>query len=290
MSQFQGKKFYFLGEFTFFSKEQRENALETHGAMIVDELDDSVDFVVEGNHNDDLTVNGSQTVLDAMQFCQEVIFTSNKREDDEGNDNDSRNESEISTWVDIEELVESINVMKEDTVYTCLFVHPKEDEETPIIRCLFSYLRKGEQVMFACRGLTGFSDDIPHTQFGLIDVSNEVIAAAFESFDDLSITDELYLAMADHVSGDGFFESCESDEALTISKNTRLALKHLDSLQLDWYFVDDSDEGYFRLDEAKYNKHKKIIEAEDCWVDKGFVYKIYASAESVLITGKGWVF
>lgn len=290
MSQFQGKKFYFLGKFSFFSEEQRDKALDVHGAIIVDELDDDVDFVVEGSHDDDLKVSGSQTVLDQMKFCTEVIFTSNKSEDDEGNLNDLHDENEISSRVDIDELVESVNTMKEDTVYTCLFVHPKEDEETPVIRCLFSYLRKGEQVMFACRGLTGFSDDIPHTQFGLIDVSGDVMAAAFESFDDLSITDELYVAMADHVSGDGFFESYEPDEALTIPKNSKLALEHLDSFQLDWFFIDDSDEGYYRLDKAKYNKHKKIIEAEDCWIEKGFVYKVYAAAESVLITGNGWVF
>ena len=290
MNKFSGKKFYFLGAFSFFSEEQRDTALKLHNAVVVDELDDSVDFIVEGSHEGDLKVSESQTVFDQMQFCKDVIFTSNASEDDEGDQNDVEDQDEISTWVDITQLVKSIKKIKEDTIYTCLFVQPKEADQTPIIRCLFSYLRTGEQVIFACRGLTGFSDDIPHTQFGLIDISSDVIAAAFESFNDLSITDELSVAMADHVSGDGFFESREPDDELKISKNSKIALKRLDTFQLDWFFVDDSDEGYYRLDETLYNTHKKNLDAEDCWVQKGFKFDVYAAAESVLTTGKGWVF
>ena len=289
MSEFSGKKFFFLSASSLFSEEQRDSALEFHGAMVVDELDDSVDYIVEGTDNVDVEVSESQTVLDEMQFCQALIFTSYE-EDDESDQNDVEDEKELSSWVDIAELVKSVSKIKEDTIYTCLFVHPKEDDQTPIIRCLFSYLRAGEQVMFACRGLTGFSDDIPHTQFGLVDVSNDVMAAAFESFDNLSITDELYVAMADHVGGDGFFESSEPDEALTIAKESKLALERLASFQLEWFFIDDSDEGYYRLDETIYNTHKENLDAEDCWVEKGFVFEVYAAAESVLITGKGWVF
>ena len=148
MNKFSGKKFYFLGAFSFFSEEQRDTALKLHNAVVVDELDDSVDFIVEGSHEGDLKVSESQTVLDEMQFCQALIFTSYE-EDDESDQNDVEDEKELSSWVDITQLVKSIKKIKEDTIYTCLFVQPKEADQTPIIRCLFSYLRTGEQVTFA---------------------------------------------------------------------------------------------------------------------------------------------
>lgn len=292
MSQFSGKKFYFCGDFTFFSDEQRDDALKFHGAILASELDDSVDYIIEGNHDGSALTSEAQkdkTVLGEFKFVQSVIFTSYPEEDSESAEPSSYNGDEISVYIDIKSLIKSIKKIKENIIYSCLFVYPSEEDENPIIRCLFSYTRSGNQVLFACRGLTDDSSDIPLTQFGLLDISGNVMAAAFESFDSLSIDDQLYVALADEDSGDGFFESNDSGEALEISEESKLALESLDAFQQEWYFIDDSDEGYYRLSDALYKKHKKILDAEDGWVERGFSHDVYHAAESVLMTGQGWL-
>lgn len=292
MSQYSGKKFYFLGGFTFFSDEQRDDALKFHDGILADSLDESVDYIVEGNHDGAaLTHKAKQgkIILGEFQFVQSLIFTSYPAEDDGGAQSPSYDEDEVSTYVDIKNLVRSIKKIKEGAIYSCLFVYPNEDDENPIIRCLFSYSRSGSQVLFACRGLTDDSSDIPLTQFGLLDISGNVMAAAFESFDGLSIDDQLHVAMADEEGGDGFFESNDPEDPLEISEQSKLALERLDAFQQEWYFIDDSDEGYYRLSDALYKKHKKILDADDGWVERGFSRDVYHAAESVLMTGQGWL-
>ena len=46
MSNFSEKKFYFLGDFSFFSNEQRDNSIKFHNDIILNLLDDSVDYIV----------------------------------------------------------------------------------------------------------------------------------------------------------------------------------------------------------------------------------------------------
>lgn len=292
MSHYSGKKFYFLGEFTFFSDEQRDDALMFHGAILADALDDGVDYLVEGNHDGTALTSKAKegkTILGEFQFVQSLIFTSYPTEDDGSDQPPSYDEDEISTYVDIKGLVKSIKKVKEGVIYSCLFIYPGEDDENPIIRCLFSYSRSGSQILFACRGLTDDSSDIPLTQYGLLDISRNVMAAAFESFDSLSIDDQLHVAMADEESGDGFFESNDPEDPLEISEQSKLALECLDAYQQEWYFIDDTDEAYYRLSNPFYKKHKKILDAEDGWVERGFSRDIYHAAESVLMTGQGWL-
>lgn len=292
MSEFSGKVFYFLGDFSFFSDEQRDDALKFHGGILADSLGDSVDYIVEGNHDGKALSNKEQegkTLLSELKFMQSVIFTSYASEGDEDDDGSFDGEEVLSVYMNINGLVKSVQKIKEGVIYSCLFVYPSEDDENPIIRCLFSYLKSGSQVLYACRGLTNDSSDIPLTQFGLLDISGDVMAAAFESFDDLLINDQLYIAKADMVSGDGFYDSSDSEESLEIPEESKLALECLDAFQQECYFIDDSDEGYYRLSDNFYKKHKKILDAEEGWVEKGFSTGVYHAAESVLMTGQGWL-
>lgn len=291
MSEFTGKRFFFTGKFSFFSDEQRDDALNFHGAFLLNSFSESVDFIVIGNEFDQsiLDQQTNETVYSEWDFSRFVIRPMNSAEETESGTGDSETDL-VSVEVDIEDLVEVVNNLEEKKIYSCLFVYPKNGDESPVIRSLFSYTKEGNHVLFACRGLTDDSSGFPLAQFGILSVSKNVTAAAFESYDDQPIEDELYVAKADSLEGIGFYEAVLSDKPLKLSKKSIAALERLDAFQDQCYFIDDTEDGNYRVAANFYEQHKDDLDADDCWIDDGFSEEIYYAAESVLSTGKGWMF
>ncbi len=291
MSNFSGKKFFFTGEFTFFSKQQRDDALNFHGACLSNTISDRADFIVIGNEFDQaiLDQQTSETVYSEWDFTKYVIRPtySEEKSDSEAQ---SDNENSVSVAVDIRTLISIISELENGKIYTCLFTYPRVENESPIIRCLFSYIKDGKQVLFACRGLTDESSGYPLSQYGMLSIAKNVTAAAFESFEDQPITDELYFASADDLNGTGFYELTEADKPLKLSKKAIAALDKLDAFQEQCYFIDDSDYGYYRVTPSFYSQHHEELESNDSYADEDFSEIIYYAAESVLTTGEGWLF
>lgn len=290
MGEYSEKKFYFSGDFSFFSDEQRDDALKFHGGVLVDTLKGGVDYIVDGGGKV-LTSEQkkSATVLSELDFTTKLIFTSYPSEESVDENASATHEDCISVEIDIGNLRDAVNAIEEGVIYSCVFIYPKEDGENPVIRSFFSYLKSGEHILFSCRGLTDDSSDMPLTQFGLLDMSSDVMAAAFEAYDESLVRDELYIAKADNIDGEGFYDAIESERPLKLSKKSMLALERLNAFQGEHYFIDDSDEGYYRLTDAFYKKHKKILLEDESWIQEGFCSEVYRAAESVLKTGGGWL-
>lgn len=283
MSNYTDKKFYFNGYFSCFSNEQRDNAIKFHNAIILNTLDDSVDYIVS-----EIELSSDQkqgkTVLNEMEFCQKVIFTSYHYEDDVEPEYNS-----LSVEIDVKKLVNKVKKIEENSIKSCLFVY-EDDSHNPIIRCFFSYSRQASQILFVCTGLTDSSSDIPMTQYGLLDISENVMVAAFESFNTNPINDQIYISNADSSDGQGFYEAYEPEQPFELSENSISILTKLDEFQSECYFIDESDEGYYRVSDTFYKQHKKSLQKDESWVERGFCKQVYQAAESVLLTGQGWSF
>lgn len=291
MSNFSGKKFFFSGDFTFFSNQQRDDALNFHGACLSNTFSDGADFIVIGNEFDQaiLDQQTSETVYSEWDFAKYVIRPTYS-EDKSDSEAQSDNEHSVSVAVDIRTLISVISELENGKIYSCVFTYPRVENENPIIRCLFSYIKDGKQVLFACRGLTDESSGYPLSQYGMLSIAKNVTAAAFESFEDQPITDELYFASADDLNGTGFYELTEADKPLKLSKKAIAALDKLDAFQEQCYFIDDSDDGYYRVAPSFYSQHHEQFEINDSYADEDFSEIIYYAAESVLSTGNGWLF
>ena len=119
MSEYQGKKFYFSGNFSFFSDKQRDDALKFHGGILVDNLEDGVDYIVDGGGGE-LTSDQEEnaTILGEMDFTTELIFTSNSSEESVDESAPSTDEDYISVEIDIAGLKEAVNEIQENIIYS----------------------------------------------------------------------------------------------------------------------------------------------------------------------------
>lgn len=284
----------------FFSNEQRDNAIKFHNAIIINSLDDSVDYIVSDSAGAQKLSNDQKqgkTLYDEMDFCRNVIFTSKPLQDschDVNNPEDDDvepeyNDESISVEMDVKKLVNKVKKIDENSIHSCLFIY-EDDSHNPIIRCLFSYSRLANQILFVCRGLTDDSSDLPMTQYGLLDISENVMVAAFESYDTNPTSDQLYISNADSSDGQGFYEAYEPEQPFELSENSISVLTKLNEFQSECYFIDESDEGYYRVSDMFYKKHKKSLQKDESWVERGFCKQVYQAAESVLLTGQGWKF
>lgn len=292
MSQFKGKKFFFTGEFTFFSDAQRNDAINFHEALIANTFEKDVDFIVIGNEFNQkiLDQQTNETVFSEWDFTRNVIRSMHSSGKSE-NEHKHGEEDSLSVEIDIEELVSIIDEVENQKIYSCLFIYPNNDDENPIIRCLFSYIKEGKNILFSCKGLTDNSSGLPHSQFGMLSITKKnVTATAFESYENQPIDDEIYIAQADAIDGLGFYESKESDKPLKLSKKSIAALKKLDEFHNNCYFIDEVNDGYYRVSQSFYKQHIDEIEADDSYIDEDFSEEIYYACESVLSTGRGWIF
>lgn len=291
MSQFKGKKFFFTGTFTFFSDEQCIDALNFHEALISNSFESGVDFIVIGNDFNQkiLDQQTDETVFSEWDFSKHVIRPMYSTEETD-NQIEQDNEDSVSVEIDIGDLVSIFEDIEVGKIYSCIFVYPREEEDSPIIRCLFSYIKEGKNILFACKGLTDDSRGLPHSQFGIISITNNITATAFESYENQPIVDELYIAHADGLDGVGFYEAEVSDKPLKLSKKSISALKKIDEFQSKLYFIDESNDGYYRLSRTFYEQHIEEIEASESYIDEDFSEEIYYASESVLSTGRGWIF
>lgn len=291
MSQFKEKKFLFTGKFTFFSDQQRDDAIAFHGALLSKSLSDGADFIVIGDEFDQeiLQQQTEESVYSEWDFCKYVIRPT-QTEDECNSQSSSNDEIEIATEVDIEELASTINQTDSGKIYTCLFIYPYNKSENPIIRCLFSYIKEGKSIYFACRGLTDDSSGLPLTQFGMLSISKSVKAISFESLEDSVIEDNVYVTQSNGLDDIGFPEAMQADKPLKLSQKAMTALRKLDAFQDNIYFIEDTDIGYYRLEPKFHEQHSKEIEVNESFLDDEFSEEIYYAAESVLSTGRGWLF
>ncbi len=83
MSEYSDKVFYFHGSFSFFSDDQRDEALKAHRARLTASLDDEIDIFVLGSSEQELSseVIKDKIVIEMMDFVTKVIFSNPEEED-----------------------------------------------------------------------------------------------------------------------------------------------------------------------------------------------------------------
>jgi predicted DNA-binding WGR domain protein len=191
----------------------------------------------------------------------------------------------------IEDLNEFVNLamsIPEQDIFTMLFVDQNslDEDENPLIRALFCYARKGNQIVFNAVGLTDSSRGVPYQHYGLINLIFPVEVWRFEEIGKNCFLSEISVARStSNYVYDFDQEDNEDIEEIKADKKLIKLCHAVEEKTFDYYFIAESDEGEYRL-----NPDKRHSLSGGCWIQDGFVPSVYQVARSILRTADGFVF
>jgi len=180
-----------------------------------------------------------------------------------------------------------MNIPEQD-IFSMLFVEHNslDEDENPLIRALFCYARKGNQIVFNAVGLTDSSRGVPYQHYGLINLIFPVEVWRFEEIGNNRFFSEISVARStSNYIYDFDQEDNEDIEEIKADKKLIKLCNAVEEKTFDYYFIAESDEGEYRL-----NPDKKHSLSGDCWIQDGFMPSVYQVARNILRTADGFVF